>query len=361
MEITSRDIMKSRNQWYVNIVAILVIIAVLSKGNKAGVCEFCGKDFTVLGRHQWRCKARTFTTVTIDYIPGGSDTYSTTTSLHNANNRAIENETSSLVHHNDSDHNGETAANNEPVVEPEENNHNHQCYCGKSFKTFRGLNSHKRSCHVLDIPNLKSLFEVSLQGTSDDIEESNEEDEEIDLDKLSLLTGVKLPKRDSDWQNANDYFKIMVEPETLTNENINTYVRRLQETIHRYFKEQYGNVLDTQSHELFQRYDSGTKSKLKKNLSDLKKSYETNQNDILLNEIKYVSKVLREKFSKRSNSFESFDHNKRSEENLWKYCKDIFENESKIQPEFSEDECHSYFRNSLKTKNRHKKFTYPRG
>ena len=72
--------------------------------------------------------------------------------------------------------------------------------------------------------------------------------------------------------------------------------------------------------------------------------------------IKYYEK----KFSKRSNSFESFGHNKRCKENLWKYCKDIFENESKIQPEFSEDECHSYFRNSLKSKNRNKKFTYPR-
>ena len=194
MEITSRDIMKSRNWWYVNIVAILGIIAVLSKGNEAGVCEFCGKDFTVLGRHQWRCKARTFTTITIDSIPRGSDTYSTTTSPHSANNRAIENEMSSLVHLNDSDGNGETAANNEPMVEPEQNNHDHQCYCGKSFKTFRGLNSHKRSCHVLDIPDLKSLYEVSLQGTSDDTEESNEEDEDklylqvinLYLDKLYL-------------------------------------------------------------------------------------------------------------------------------------------------------------------------------
>ena len=51
MEITSRDTMKSRNRWYVNIVAMLGIIAVLSKGNEAGVCEFCGKDFTVLGLH----------------------------------------------------------------------------------------------------------------------------------------------------------------------------------------------------------------------------------------------------------------------------------------------------------------------
>ena len=238
----------------------------MSKGNEAGVCEFCGKDFTVLGRHQWRCKARTVTTVTIDNIPRGSDTYSTT-SPHSANNKAIENEASSLVHLNDSDYNGETAANNEPVVEPEQNNHHHQCYCGKSFKTFRGLNSHKCSYHVLDIPDLKSLYEVSLQGSADDMEESNEEDEKIDLDKLSLLTGVKQPKRDSDWQIANDYFKIMVEPETLTNEKFNTYVLRLQGTMHSYFKEQYDNVGDTQSHELYQRYGSGTKSKLKKKLT----------------------------------------------------------------------------------------------
>ena len=98
------------------------------------------------------------------------------------------------------------------MVEPEQNNHDHKCYCGKSFKTFRGLNSHKRSCHFFDIPDLKSLYKVPLQWTADYIEESNEEDEEIDLDKLSQLTSVKLPKRDSDWQIANDYFKIMIDP-----------------------------------------------------------------------------------------------------------------------------------------------------
>ena len=205
-------------------------------------------------------------------MPRGSDTYSTTTSPHSANNRATENETSYFVHLNHSDNNGETAANNEPVTKPEQNYHNHQCHCGKLFKTFRGLNSHKRCCHVLDIPDLKSLYEVSLQATADDIEESNNEDEEIDLGKLFLLTGVKLPKRDSDRQIANDYVKIMVEPETLTNENINTYVLLLQETIHSYFTEQYGNVGDTQSHELYQRYGSVAKSKLKKNLRDPKKS-----------------------------------------------------------------------------------------
>ena len=62
--------------------------------------------------YQCRCKAGTFTAVTIDNIPRGGDTNSTTTSPHSANNRAIENETSSLVHLNDSDHNGETVANN---------------------------------------------------------------------------------------------------------------------------------------------------------------------------------------------------------------------------------------------------------
>ena len=64
----------------------------------------------------------------------------------------------------------------------------------------------KHSCHVLDILNLKCLHEVPLQRTVDDIEESNKDDEEIDSDKLSLLIGVKLPKRDSDRQIVNDYF-----------------------------------------------------------------------------------------------------------------------------------------------------------
>ena len=135
-----------------------------------------------------------------------------------------------------------------------------------------------RSCYVSDIPDVKSRYEVLLQGTVDGIEESNEENEEMDSDKLSLPTGVKLPKRDSDWQIANEYFNTMVGPETLKNENINTYVSlQLQGTILSYFKEQYSNVGDTHSHELYQRYGSVTKWKLKKNLRSLRKSYEINQ------------------------------------------------------------------------------------
>ena len=125
--------MKSRNWCYITIVIILGIIAVLSRRNETGVREFCAKDFTVLGRRQWRCKARTFTTVTIDSIPRGSATYSTATSPNIINNRAIENERSFLVHLNDSDYNSETASNDEAVVYPEQNNHDHQCYCGKSL------------------------------------------------------------------------------------------------------------------------------------------------------------------------------------------------------------------------------------
>ena len=56
----------------------------------------------------------------------------------------------------------------------------------------------------------------------------------------------------------------MVDSETLMNENIDTYALWLQEAIHSYFKDQYGNVSDTQSHQLHQRYGSVTKSKLKK-------------------------------------------------------------------------------------------------
>ena len=59
-----------------------------------------------------------------------------------------------------------------------------------------------------------------------------------------------------------------------------------------YFEKQYGNVHDPQFYEYYQRYGSVTKSKLKKNLSDLSKSYEINQDNIFLNEIKRVSKLL---------------------------------------------------------------------
>ena len=168
------------------------MIAVLSKGNEAGACDFCGKDFTVLGRHQWKQskqskQSKPFTTstgVVTHILQQQAPTV--------PNNRAIHRLQfilTILI----------TMVKQLPTVTQWLSQSKIIMSTSIIVDNHLKLSGAKRSCHVLDIPNLKSLYKVSLQGTADDIEDNNEEDEEIDLDKLSLLTGVKLPKRDSDW------------------------------------------------------------------------------------------------------------------------------------------------------------------
>ena len=38
--------------------------------------------------------------------------------------------------------------------------HRFTCYCGKKCKGLHGLKAHQRSCHVVDISNIKELFEM---------------------------------------------------------------------------------------------------------------------------------------------------------------------------------------------------------
>ena len=45
-------------------------------------------------------------------------------------------------------------------------------------------------------------------------------------------------------------------------------------------------------------------------------------------------------------------HDERMEKDFWKYCKEIFESEDKVLPDFDESICYEHFIKSLK-KNKH--------
>ena len=44
------------------------------------------------------------------------------------------------------------------------------CYCGREFTTVRGLNTHRRSCNILDIPNIKELLTTTVDFNENFIE-----------------------------------------------------------------------------------------------------------------------------------------------------------------------------------------------
>ena len=113
-----------------------------------------------------------------------------------------------------------------------------------------------------------------------------------------------------------------------------------------YFEQNYGKVKNPENN--FQQYNNLSKSKLKKCLKDLK------ERQAQLEEIKYVSHLLRNKLRKNEEDFR--DHEKEVNENLWKYCENTFEKNEKPQPQCTENSCYSYFKSLLTEKWKAKTF-----
>ena len=93
-----------------------------------------------------------------------------------------------------------------------------ECYCGKKCKGLRELKAHQRSCNVLDLPELRGLFEQLFidEFIEREIESAEAIEEQIidnsDLSDSEPLKGLKLPKRKDEWENVNTYFKNYITP-----------------------------------------------------------------------------------------------------------------------------------------------------
>ena len=100
------------------------------------VCSYCGRDFTALGRHQWRCKKR----MPINYGPNAK--INTT-----------------IVDENDAAHIVETV----------------KCCCGKSCKGVKGLKMHQRRCRILEGLSEDQLgFKNSNFDTNSSLDDNHE-------------------------------------------------------------------------------------------------------------------------------------------------------------------------------------------
>ena len=122
-----------------------------------------------------------------------------------------------------------------------------ECYCGKLCKGLGGLEVHQRSCKVLDLPELREMFQQPLLHSlctsppsiqkerkvplsfplmerglehrlllqeineSDNISDDNNSDNEPDnkdLHNSVVLKGLKLPRSKEEWHSVNTHFKI---------------------------------------------------------------------------------------------------------------------------------------------------------
>ena len=79
-----------------------------------------------------------------------------------------------------------------------------------------------------------------------------------------------------------------------------------------------------------------------------------------LTELTYVSRLLRSKLAKQDTSTNSeFDHAQQVKRNFWKYCKNTFESEPKLQSTFDSNTCLNYFKEALHCKNKSLTFVFP--
>ena len=118
---------------------LIILLALLTKSVAGVICEFCNKDFLSLGRHTWRCKSRA--TQIDDHLRQPLSPKATVVTQ-NENNGVI------MQVNQDID-----PYDNEKKV----NKFRH--YCGREFKSVRGLNTHRRSYFLGKTSSIAELFE----------------------------------------------------------------------------------------------------------------------------------------------------------------------------------------------------------
>ncbi|ESO09190.1 hypothetical protein HELRODRAFT_184022 [Helobdella robusta] len=166
----------------------------------ATICIHCNKSFVSIGRHSWRCtKLNTISNVNISTVITAS--VSPNLNVNNSSNN---------INSNFSNFNSNNVDN---LL---------SCCCGKYCKGRRGLIMHQRSCKMfktLRVTNKKSNHEndcssspssprLPTSASASETDPSSTSTESTDVDTSeSLLPGVKLPRTEAEWTEANDYFE----------------------------------------------------------------------------------------------------------------------------------------------------------
>ena len=161
-------------------------------------------------------------------------------------------------------------------------------------------------------------------------------------------TGVKLPKSDEQWNLANSYFKAELPAHEIENKSLDDIAEQFNIKVYNYMADNYGLVNNASDldNSLKEKYTDYNKHKLKKCLRLLKTNEREN-----LNEIRFVSKLLRSKIQTEQSSVTTkstnINHNELIKSDFWKYVKRFIEKPKKILPTFNQIVCTEYFSHSL--------------
>ena len=141
-------------------------------------------------------------------------------------------------------------------------------------------------------------------------------------------------------------------------ENIHGFdeaAKEFQKSIYEFFVENYGTHDSSEKGELITKYADHSKNQFRKALRQLKQDPR-----IDLRELTHVSRMPRSKLAKQDTPTNSeFDRSQQVKRNFWKYCKNTFVSEPKVQPTFDSNTCSNYFKEALRCKNKSHTSVFP--
>ena len=176
------------------------------------VCSYCNKDFKSRGRHSWRCK-EWLRVVVNDWR---DDTMLADTSNHD------------LAHSN--------ARLNDAVLRDQgriSNTEYVECCCGKKCKGVQGLKAHQRSCRF--VRGMCSDLLLPSEGEIiNDYDQTSDFDEGMFDNTPNLKPGIKLPKTELEWKEADLYFRAELPVLEVKETSINYCVTKMTNLVYDY-------------------------------------------------------------------------------------------------------------------------------
>ena len=178
-------------------------------------------------------------------------------------------------------------------------------------------------------------------------------------DHSNVKNGVKLPKTSDQWATAESFFKAELPTHEIGKDNLELITQKLSDTIYDYFDREFGSVVNTSDTEFKVKYKDFLKYQLRKALKTLKsRNLENN-----LNEVRFVSKLLRSKISSTSTekNFDDneTDHNKSFDSGFWSYSKKYIDQAKTVLPQFNASSCYVYYKKLFKCSDKSKQFERP--
>ena len=285
------------------------------------ICNFCNLDFVSIKRHTWRCKFK---------IPMGE----------NQRNHRID--ITTIDHAVD-------------ISRNRSNSYLIKCVCGKECKGLRGLKTHQRTCCTIKSIS-DELHNDSIENDFIDENNCGEVISESTSELPNLKDGVKLPTASADWELANSYFHNKLPVNEIKEGDLNYLAEQFSTVVYNYFKDSYGfkKNVSREDNEFTVKYKQFSNGQLKSALKKLK------SRNAPLNEIQYVSKLLRYKLSNNEKLYtETIDHDIEINKHFWGYCKRFLEKPQRILPSFNAATCFTFFRKSFWCRNMSKIFKIP--